>query len=115
MAANRNPGAFARPLKSQEAKSQLALELLLHLYALVGTLIVLRSLLRAIGVNSDLWVGRAVYGLTRPLALPFGLLPGGSFALAGDLTVADATLLAGVVLFPIGVYLAGGRFGKFRS
>ncbi len=115
MAANRNPAAFARPLKSQEVKSQLALELLLHCYALVGMLIVLRSLLRALGVSSDLWVGRTVYGVTGMLAWPFGLLPGSSFTLAGDLTVADATLLAGVVLFPIGLYLAGSRYGKFRG
>jgi hypothetical protein len=110
-----DPGGFGRPLKSQEAKSQLALELVLHLYALVGTLIVLRSLFRALGVSADLWVGSAVYGITGPIVAPFELLPGGSFALLRDLTVADATLLAGVVLFPIAVFLAGGRYGRYRS
>lgn len=98
-----------------EVRPQIALELLLNAYALVGGLIVLRSLLLAIGVNRRLWIGHAIYGATRYFALPLTVLPGGDLVLLGELTVADATLLAGVVLFPILLFLLRGRFARYRT
>ena len=111
--------SFGPPVRSksspQEARSQLAMELMLTVYALVGAVVVLRSLLLAIGVNNELWIGGAVYGASSLLAAPLSALPGSSFELVGNLTVSDVTLLAGVVLFPIVLLLVGRRYGKFRA
>jgi hypothetical protein len=93
----------------QEIKSQVALELLLNAYAIVGTAVVLRCLLRALGVGDHVWLGRTVYRLTSPLAAPLALLPGGSFQVHRSLTVADLTLLALLILLPLGAYARGAR------
>ncbi len=79
------------------------MELLLNAYAVAGAIIVLRTLLRALRIGSQIWIGSIVYGITDPFARPILLLPGADFAILGDLTLADATLLAAVILFPIGL------------
>lgn len=88
---------------AQELKSQLALELALNGFAVVGAVIVLRCLLLSIGVDDRLWIGSAILSPTDILVKPLTILPGASFELAGHLTLADATLLAGVILVPIGI------------
>ena len=93
----------------QVARSQVALELVLNLYALLGVAIVARCLLLAIGVDRRLWIGALVYRLTDPLALPLTLLPGASRRLIGDLALPDVTLLAVLVLVPLGVLARGQR------
>src|SRR4051812_8620778 len=99
----------SRPGSAQEVRSQLALELLLNAYAVCGALIFFRTLLRTLGVDSHLWVGSAIYGVTDIMAYPFGFIPGADTPLAGDLTLTDLTLLAGVVLFPLALLVFGNR------
>jgi uncharacterized protein YggT (Ycf19 family) len=101
-----------QPGESQEIRSQAALELVLNLYAVAGALIVFRSFLRALRVDRSLWVGEAIYGVTNPFVVPFTLLPAAETRLIGDLTLADLTLLALVILFPIGISIYGGRGRK---
>jgi hypothetical protein len=96
---------------SQEFRSQLALELVLNGYAICGALIIFRTLLKTLGVNSDRWVGSAVYGITDVIAFPLTKLPGSGTQILGDLTLADATLMAFVVLFPLGLLV----LGNYRS
>jgi len=88
---------------AQELKSQLGLELALNAYAVLGAVIVLRCLLLSLGVSDRLWIGSAVLSPTNILVRPLAILPGSSFELVGHLTLADATLLAGIVLVPIGI------------
>lgn len=94
---------------SQEFKSQIALELLLNVYAVIGALVLLRTLLLTIGVDDQLWLGSTIYRLSNPIVKPLTLLPGSNFEVFHSLTVADLTLLAGVVLFPLGIYARGAR------
>lgn len=97
------------PSSSQEIRSQLALELLLNAYAIGGALIVFRALLKSLQVSRDLWVGAAIYGITDLVERPVTLLPGAGTHIFGDLSLADATLVALVVLFPLGLLVVGNR------
>lgn len=92
---------------SQEIRSQLAMELMLNCYAAGGALIIFRSLLKALGVKSDRWVGEAIYAITDLVALPLTKLPGSGTEVFGNLTLADATLVALVILFPLGLFVLG--------
>lgn len=95
-------------------RSQVALELLLNAYAVGAALVMLRTLLLALGVDKHLWIGRAIYGPSRLLIAPFSFVPGAGFEIAGRLTLADATIFAAIILFPLGM-LALGERRKRRS
>lgn len=97
------------PDSAQEIRSQVALELVLNIYAVAGALIVFRGLLKALGVESHLWVGAAIYGVTDLVARPLTLIPGADTTLIGELTLVDATLVALVILFPLGLLVFGNR------
>jgi hypothetical protein len=101
--------AQRREASSQELQSQLALELLLNVYAVVGSLILVRCLLLLLGIDDRIWIGHTIYKLSRPFVMPFTWLPGSSLTFIGDLTVGDLTLLAIVIMFPLGVYAYGTR------
>jgi hypothetical protein len=93
-------------------RSQLALELILNAYAVGGAVVIFRALLKSLGVDTRLWVGEAIYGVTGQFVRPLTLLPGAGTVIAGDLTLADATLVAMVVLFPLGLFIYGQRRAK---
>lgn len=93
----------------QSARSQLATELLLALFAAVGTIIVLRTLLVLLNVSERIWIGEFVFGLTQPVTDLLASLPGAQRVVYGGLTVVDVTLLAVLVLFPLGLVATGGR------
>jgi hypothetical protein len=101
-----------RPGSAQEIRSQVALELILNAYAVGGALIIFRGLLKALGVDRHLWVGAAIYGVTNLIARPLTLIPGAETELVGDLTLVDGTLVALVVLFPLGLLVFGNRQKK---
>ena len=81
----------------------------LNAYAAGAALIVLRTLLLALGVDKHLWIGRAIYGPSRLLIMPFTFVPGSSLEVIGGLTIADATVFAAVLLFPLGMLVLGER------
>ena len=101
-----------REASNQELQSQLALELLLNLYAVVASLVLLRNLLLVLGVDDGIWIGRTIYRLSKPFTLPFELLPSSATTIVGDVTLGDLTLLAIVIMFPLGVYAQGTRRAK---
>jgi|GEM_PF-2218906 len=107
MSDRRIPTKPNRPSSVQEIRSQLALELLLNAYAIGGALIIFRTLLKVLEVGADRWVGKAIYGVTNLVAFPLTLVPGSGTHVVGDLTLADATLLAVTVLFPLGLFVYG--------
>jgi hypothetical protein len=48
-----------------------------------------------------------VYGTTGIFAYRFVRIPGAGSTLIGDMTLIDLTMLAGVVLFPLGLLMFG--------
>lgn len=97
-----------RRASSSDASSQIALEIIIHLYALFCVLVVARIVLHVGTVDSRVWIGRLVYRFTDPLVKPFQLLPGADRQLIGTVTLPDLTILAIAILIPLGVSLRRG-------
>lgn len=93
----------------QEQRSQVALEVLLVVYALLATIVLIRSTLVLLRISDRVWVGSLIYGLTSPVTEPLSMIPGFNQALLGSFTMVDLILLGMVVLFPLGMIATGGR------
>lgn len=91
----------------QEQRSQVALEVLLVLYAMMATIVLIRTVLVVLHVSDRVWVGSFIYGLTSPVTDALAVVPGFGRALLGPLTMVDFILLAFVVLFPLGIVATG--------
>jgi uncharacterized protein YggT (Ycf19 family) len=98
-----------RIARSQPVGSQLAVELALTAYAVVAGLVILRALLLSVGISGSLWVGSFIYGITDPFASILKLVPGGDFRIINRLMLADLTMLAAVVAFPLFLLARGPR------
>jgi hypothetical protein len=99
----------AQRRKSQMAmRSQLATELLLTAFAVVGSIIVLRTVLVILDVSDRVWIGQFIFGMTRPVTEMLAFVPGATFQVYGNLTVIDVTLLGGLFLFLLGIIATGG-------
>jgi hypothetical protein len=96
-------------VSTQELRSQVALELLLNGYAIFGSLFVFRALFKALQVSQERWVGSVVYGITGIVADRLLRIPSADATLIGDMTLVDVTLLAAVVLFPLGLLMFSNR------
>lgn len=94
---------------SQGTSSQIALEVVVHLYAAVAVLFVARAVLLIGDVDSRVWIGRTIYRFTDPLVVPFSLLPGADRTFIGKFGLADFTILAIVVLIPLSLSLRRGN------
>ena len=90
-------------------KSELPLVLLLNAYAVAGALFISRAILKALEISEQYWVGRQVFRATNPFARILEILPGSSRIFTGQLSLADVTLVLGVILFPLGVLGFSGR------
>lgn len=88
---------------------QLAMELMLIVYAAVSAVIILRTILVMLDVSDRIWIGSFVYGITGPVTRVLDKLPGAATVLAFGLSVSDLTLLAPVILFPLGLIATSGR------
>ncbi|MBA3274218.1 MAG: hypothetical protein H0T72_00375 [Chloroflexia bacterium] len=88
-------------------RSQLATELLLTCFALVGSIIVLRTLLVVLDISDRIWIGEFIYGLTRPVTSLLDFLPGAERELYRNLTTVDLTLLTLIPLFLLGIIATG--------
>jgi uncharacterized protein YggT (Ycf19 family) len=88
-------------------RSQLATELLLNSFAVVGSVILLRTVLVILSITDRVWIGEFVFGLTDPVTDVFEFLPGANRELFWNMTIIDATLLGFVILFLLGVAAAG--------
>ena len=87
--------------------SQLPMELLLTAYAVVAAIILLRTLLVAMEVTDRIWIGAFIYGMTDHVTVLLDRLPGATTPIMWNLSVSDLTLLAPVVLFPLGLIALG--------
>lgn len=95
--------------RSPPAGSQLAFELALTAYAVIAGLVIIRALLLSVGITGSLWVGSFIYGITDPFASILKLLPGADFQIINRLTLADLTMVAAVVAFPLFLLARGPR------
>ena len=98
-----------RMARSQPVGSQLAIELALTAFAIVAGFVVIRALLLSVGITDSLWVGRFIYGITDPFAAILKLVPGADFRIINRLTLADITMVAAVVAFPLFLLARGPR------
>lgn len=98
-----------RNSRQQQAGSQLAIELALTAYAIAAGFVIIRALLLSVGISGSLWVGSFIYGITDPFASILQLVPGGDFTIINRLTLADVTMVAGVVAFPLFLLARGPR------
>ena len=100
-----------RPPSSASAgtSSQIALEVIVNLYAAVAVLFVARAVLLVSDVDDRVWIGRMVYRFTDPLVVPFGLLPGADRTFVGTFGLPDFTILAIVVLIPLSLSFRRGH------
>jgi hypothetical protein len=98
----------SRPMRqNQTLRSHVATEVLLNAYAVVATAIVLRLVLEVFGVSNRVWFGGIVYRVTDPLVNAMAVFPGARRPVLGPLTMVDATLVALVILFPLGLVALG--------
>jgi hypothetical protein len=95
--------------RAQEQRSQVALEVLLVLYAIAATVVLARTVLILLHVSDRIWIGQMVYGLTSLLTDPLSSVPGFSAELIGPLTMVDLLLLGLVALFPLGLMATSRR------
>ena len=93
----------------QEQRSQVAFEVLLVLYAVLATIVIIRTVLVLLHISDRIWIGSFIYGITAPVTEALAVVPGFSHALLGPLTMVDIILLALIVLFPLGIVATGGR------
>lgn len=100
-----------RPPSSAGAgtSSQIALEVVVNLYAAIAVLFVARAVLLVGDVDGRVWIGRMIYRFTDPLVVPFGLFPGADRTFVGKFGLADFTILAIVVLIPLSLSLRRGH------
>ena len=89
--------------RAQEQRSQVAVEVLLFLYAIAATVVISRTVLILLHVSDRIWIGRMIYGATALITDPLSMVPGLSVQLVGPLTMVDLLLLGLVALFPLGL------------
>ncbi len=102
-----------RQSREESGRSQLATELLLTAYAAVSAIILLRTVLVILDVTDRVWLGSFIYGLTKPVVRILDHVPGADRMVLQGLSLADLTLLAPVLLFPLGLIATGG-WGRSR-
>ncbi len=108
---NRSPGISDITLEPSDSgsTSQLPIILLLNAFAVLGALFISRAVLRALEISERYWVGRQIFRATDPFSTILELFPGANRIYVGEMTLADLTLVIGVILFPIGILAFSGR------
>jgi hypothetical protein len=93
------------------ARSSLAIEILLNIYAVVVVVIIARFVLLAASVVPALPLSSRVYGASDPFVRLFGRLPGADFMLIGKVTLPDVTVVAMLLLVPLAALARSRRRG----
>ena len=78
-------------------------------YSVIAAAIMFRTVLVALGISDRVWLGEFVFGLSAPVTDVLATFPGATRVVFGRVTLLDVTLLAAVVLFPLGVIATGVR------
>lgn len=89
--------------------SNVPLLLTLNGYAALGALFMSRAVLKSLEISDTYWVGRQIFRVTNPFARILEIIPSASQTYVGALSLADMTLVIGVILLPLGILGFGGR------
>jgi hypothetical protein len=89
--------------------SNIPVFLMLNGYAVAGALFVSRAVLKSLEISERYWVGRQIFRVTNPFARILEIVPGASRTFVGGLSLADLTLVIGVILLPLGILGFSGR------
>lgn len=92
-----------------ETRNRIALEILLVLYAIVATIVLVRTIMLIIGVTDRVWIGRVVFGSTAMITDVLAQVPGFGHTILGPFTMVDIMLVALVILFPLGLLASTPR------
>lgn len=95
--------------RMNEARNQVALEVLIVLYAIGATVVIVRTIVLLLGISDRIWIGRVIYGATAVITDPLQNVPGFGVQLVGPLTMVDLLLLAIVILVPLGLLASSPR------
>jgi hypothetical protein len=98
--------------RDQESRPQLATELLITVYAVLATIVLIRTVLVLLEITERIWIGSFIFGMTAPVTDALMRVPGLGRDILGPLTMTDIILLALVVLFPLGLVATSGRDGR---
>lgn len=101
------PTRSSRPAAAGNS-SQIALEVIVNLYAAIVVVFLGRAVLLVASVDDRVWIGRTLYRFTDPVIDGLRLLPAADRVLIGRFTLADATFLALLALLPLGLAIRRG-------
>lgn len=97
-----------RRRNAQVIRSQFPLELVLSAVALGGAFVILRLVLKVLGISDRVWSGSLVYALSDWVVWPLAQLPGSRRAVWGDATLSELTATVLVVTMPL-LFAVRGR------
>lgn len=92
-----------------EARSKVALEVLLHVYAVGATIVVVRTIMLLIGVTDRVWIGKMTFGSTAVVTDALAAVPGFGHVILGPFSLLDLILIAAVLLIPLGMLASTPR------
>lgn len=95
--------------REAQARSRVALEVLLFVYAIFASVVIVRTIMLLLGVTDRVWIGRVVFNSTAIVTDSLAKVPGFGTELIGPLTMVDLLLLAIVVLVPLGLMATSRR------
>lgn len=101
-----------RRRRVSEQRSYALAIVVLNVYAAIAAVIVLRTVLVALGATESIWMGRFIQGLMGRLTDLMDVLPGATRQVIGPFTMVDISLLGAVLLFPLGVVASGGTIRR---
>ena len=101
-----------RSRRVSEQRSYAVAIVALNVYSAVAAVIVLRTVLVALGATESIWMGRFIERIMGRLTGVMEMLPGASREVIGPLTMVDISLLGVVLLFPLGVIASGGTIRR---
>ncbi|HEV2108572.1 MAG TPA: hypothetical protein VGR16_09955 [Thermomicrobiales bacterium] len=83
------------------ARSSLAVEILLNIYAVILVAVLARIVLLSASIVPTLPLSSWIYRVTDPLVSPFASLPGANMTLLGDIMLPDATVFVLLLMVPL--------------
>ncbi|MDQ4045595.1 MAG: hypothetical protein M3173_09135 [Chloroflexota bacterium] len=101
-----------RRRRVSETRSSALAGVVLNVYAAIAAVVVLRTVLIALGATESIWMGRFVFGMTSRVTDIMELLPGATREIVGPFTVIDISFIGLVLLFPLGIIAAGGTLRR---
>lgn len=101
-----------RRQRVSEQRSYAVAIVALNVYAAIAAVIVLRTVLVALGATESIWMGRFIERILGRLTGLMEALPGAGRDIVGPFNMVDISLLGVVLLFPLGVVAAGGTIRR---